>query len=108
MEYNYFAITPLSLEKRDDNIDRIFYLEDKIKKLEKQWRTDRSGHKHLCKEGLEKIKNMRVKSHENEIKKLRSENKKIDLQILNKWRMKNGLLPKYRNLNGNLLNYKGI
>lgn len=108
MEFNFFDVSPLLLERRDANMDRIFYLEDKISDIEKRWRKDRHGHNHVNVPLLEEVKNKRIKAHENDIKRLKSDNKNIDLEILNKWRVKNGLAPKYRNSNGNLTNLLAI
>lgn len=110
MDYNYhFAtISVLSYEQRDKNMDRIFYLTDKIKKVNIKFISESNSKKVEDIEGLQSIKNMYVKMYESEIKKLNKENKQIDLQILNKWRISNGYEPKYKDSNGNLINCKGI
>ena len=90
MSYTYKEVLVSSLERRDKNMDTIFFLQDKMNRIEREYQNDLKSRQLENKDSLTKIKDFQIKDLINKINLIQEDNKTIDAQILEKWMKRNG------------------
>lgn len=108
MSYDPIAIPPNSYERRSDNIDKIFSIQDKIDDLKREYRADtHRSSTHIIGITTEAF-TLRIKALELQLKRLTKLNLRIDEQIWIKYTLLNGSEAEYRNWKEKLRNVRSI